>query len=153
MRVLHNDAESDDMMQDIFIEIWNRAGSYTPEKGKPLGWLITLARRRSIDRLRSRDAYGRAGDRLIKETQTHSENWKTHVEEDFAHNEMREHLRRVLAMLPIAQRQAVELAYFKGMSQREIAAHTGIPLGTIKTRLELAIKKLAVALCGFEDLL
>ncbi len=69
------------------------------------------------------------------------------------HAEMREHLNRVLATLPTAQREVIELAFYKGMSQREIAAQTGIPLGTIKTRIELAMKKITEALRGFEDLL
>jgi RNA polymerase sigma-70 factor (ECF subfamily) len=153
MKVLHNEAESDDMLQEIFVEIWDRASSYSPDKGKALGWIITLSRRRAIDRLRKREAYCRAEERLAEETKRHPQDWIAHVEEDIAHSEMREHLARVLCGLPEAQRQAIELAYYKGMSQREIAAHTGIPLGTIKTRLELGLKKITEALKGFEDLL
>jgi RNA polymerase sigma-70 factor (ECF subfamily) len=153
MRVLHNDAESDDMLQEIFLEIWDRAASYDPEKGKALGWIITLTRRRSIDRLRKREAYGRMEERLLVETQRMPNEHHTHVEDDVAHAEMREHLNRVLAFLPPAQKEVIEYAFYKGMSQREIAAHTGIPLGTIKTRIELAMKKITEALRGFEDLL
>ena len=153
MKVLHNEAESEDMLQEIFVEIWDRAGSYSPEKGKALGWIITLSRRRAIDRLRKREAYCRAEERLAEETKRQPNDWHAHVEEDIAHAEMREHLKRVMAVLPEAQRHAIELAYYKGMSQREIAAHTGIPLGTIKTRLELGLKKITEALKGFEDLL
>lgn len=153
MKVLHNEAESEDMLQEIFVEIWNRAANYSAEKGKPLGWIVTLSRRRSIDRLRKREAYCRAEDRLAEETKHQPNDWVAHVEDDVAHAEMREHLQRVLSALPEAQRQAIELAYYKGMSQREIAAHTGIPLGTIKTRLELGMKKISEALRGMEDLL
>lgn len=153
MRVLHNDAESDDMLQEIFVEIWNRASSYDSGKGKPLGWMVTLSRRRAIDRLRKREAYGRMEERLLEQTKHTPQSTNGQLEEDVAHAEMREQLNRVLSTLPPAQRQAIELAYYKGMSQREIAAMTGIPLGTIKTRLELGIKKLSDALAGFEDLL
>lgn len=153
MKVLHNDAESDDMVQEIYVEIWNRAGSYDPSKGKALGWIITLSRRRAIDRLRKREAYCRAEERLAEHTKEAPSEGVLHVEEDIAHAEMREHLQRVLATLPPAQKQAIEMAFYRGMSQREIAAHTGIPLGTIKTRLELGLKKVAEALKGFEDLL
>jgi RNA polymerase sigma-70 factor (ECF subfamily) len=153
MRVLHNDAESDDLLQEVYVEIWNRATSYDPAKGKPLGWMVTLSRRRAIDRLRKREAYGRMEERLLAETKHEPEESSAQLEEDVAHAEMREHLNRVLAKLPPAQKQAVELAYYKGMSQREIAAATGIPLGTIKTRLELGMKKLAEGLRGFEGLL
>ena len=153
MKVLHNDAESDDMVQEIFVEIWDRAGSYNPEKGKALGWIITLSRRRAIDRLRKREACCRAEERLADQSKQTPVEAVAHVEEDIAHAEMRKKLQRVLATLPPVQKEAVELAFYKGMSQREIAAHTGIPLGTIKTRLELGLKKVAEALKGFEDLL
>lgn len=153
MRVLHNDAESDDMLQEIFLEIWDRAASYDSHKGKALGWIITLTRRRSIDRLRKREAYGRMEERLLEETQRNPSDHFAHVEDDVAHAEMREHLNRVLATLPPAQKEVIEYAFYKGMSQREIAAHTGIPLGTIKTRIELAMKKITEALRGMEDLL
>jgi RNA polymerase sigma-70 factor (ECF subfamily) len=153
MRVLHNDAESDDMLQEIFMEIWDRAGSYDAAKGKALGWIITLTRRRSIDRLRKREAYGRMEERLLEESQRRPQDAVAFVEEEVAHAEMREHLNRVLATLPPAQREVIEHAFYKGMSQREIAAKTGIPLGTIKTRIELAMKKITEALRGMEDLL
>ena len=153
MRVLHNDAESDDMLQEIFVEIWDRAGSYDPLKGKALGWIVTLTRRRAIDRLRKREAYGRMEERLLQETKRDPQDSIAHVEDDVAHAEMREHLTRVMATLPVAQKEVIELAFYKGMSQREIAAATGIPLGTIKTRIELAMKKIADALRGMEDLL
>lgn len=153
MRVLHNDAESDDMVQEIFVELWNRAGNYDRSKGKPLGWIVTLARRRAIDRLRSREAYCRMEDRLLTATKHEPRESHSHVEEDAVHSEMREHIARVMASLPPAQQDVIELTYFRGMSQREIAAHTGIPLGTIKTRIELAMAKLSEALRGMEDLL
>ena len=152
MKVLHNNADADDLLQDVFVEIWDRAASYSSLKGKPLAWLATLTRRRSIDRLRKRETYGRAGERFAEETKRHSDGW-THVHEDLAQGEMNEHVQRALATLPEAQRNTIQLAYHGKMSQREIAAHTGIPLGTIKTRLELGLKKMAASLRGFEDLL
>ena len=85
MRVLHNDAESDDMLQEIFVEIWDRAGSYDPAKGKALGWIVTLTRRRAIDRLRKREAYGRMEERLLEETKRDPQDSIAHVEEDVAH--------------------------------------------------------------------
>jgi RNA polymerase sigma-70 factor (ECF subfamily) len=153
MKVLHNDAESDDVVQEAFLEIWERAAGYSREKGKALSWIVTLVRRRAIDRLRKREAYCRMEDRLLVATQRDPQDFMTHVEEDVEHSEMREHLQKVLRQLPIAQREAIEMAYYRGLSQRDIATMTGIPLGTVKTRLELGLKKLAEALRGFEDLL
>lgn len=152
LRVVNNEAEAEDLVQEIFMEIWTQSCNFAPEKGKPLGWMLTLARRRSIDRLRKRQAYQRAEDRLQLETEQQPEAW-THVtaDEDVEMADVRELLRKVLANLPEAQRQAVELAYYQGMSQREIAAATGIPLGTIKTRLELGLKKISEALKGMRD--
>jgi RNA polymerase sigma-70 factor (ECF subfamily) len=153
MKVLHNEAESDDLLQEVYVEIWDRAAGYSQEKGKALSWIVTLARRRAIDRLRKREAYCRMEGRLLEETQRNPQQFVAHVEQDVEHAEMREHLQRVMTVLPPPQRQAIEMAYYGGMSQRDIAAATGIPLGTIKTRLELGMKKLTEALRGFEDLL
>lgn len=152
MKVLHNDADTDDLLQDVFVEIWERAGSYDVLLGVPLAWLSTLTRRRSIDRLRKQETYCRVEDRLAEETQTRSDAW-THVHEDVSQSERSMHLSRALATLPESQRDAINFAYSAEMTQREIAAHTGIALGTIKTRLELGLRKMAVFLFGFEDLL
>jgi RNA polymerase sigma-70 factor (ECF subfamily) len=151
MKVLHNDADAEDLVQEVFMEIWDRAASYSPLAGRPLSWIATLTRRRSIDRLRKRETYCRFEDRFAEETRNHSDGW-THVHEDLAQGERNEHLQRALATLPEVQQNAIKLAYHGQMTQREIARHTGIPLGTIKTRLELGLRKMAVFLCGFEDL-
>jgi RNA polymerase sigma-70 factor (ECF subfamily) len=151
MRVLHNDADAQDVVQDVLLEIWERAASYDPMKGKPLSWIATLTRRRSIDRLRKRETHFRVEDRFARQAASQGEGW-THVQEDVEQIEMNQHLQRALASLPSAQRTAINFAYQKQMSQREIAALTGIPLGTIKTRLELGLKKMAASLCGLEDL-
>ncbi len=152
MKALHNDSDAEDMLQEVFIEIWNRAASYDPQLGRPLSWISTLARRRSIDRLRKRDAYCRVEARFAEEMKICGEGW-THVHEELSHAERHEHLTRALATLPEAQRVVLQLAYREQMTQREIAKHTGIPLGTIKTRLELGLRKMAACLFGFEDLL
>ncbi len=152
MRVIHNEAESEDLLQEIFYEIWKQSPNYAPEKGKPLGWIVTLTRRRAIDRLRKRQAYARVEERFQNEPEQQPEAWvRNTMEEDLELNDTRAVLRRILDGLPPAQREAVELAYFKGMSQREVSAHTGIPLGTIKTRLELGLKKISEALKGFKN--
>jgi RNA polymerase sigma-70 factor (ECF subfamily) len=144
-RVVHIDADVDDLIQDVFVEVWNRSQTYEETKGKVLGWLITMARRRAIDRIRRRQAYARAEERLRLETEA-QEVLHYHVEEDAVASERSEILQRALATLPDAQREALQMAFYQGLSQRQIAAKTGIPLGTIKTRLELAAKKVRVAL-------
>src|SRR5438034_4889919 len=75
LRVVHNEAEADDLLQEIFMEIWKQAKNFSPDKGKPLGWMVTLARRRAIDGLRKKQAYARAQERLQAETQQQSDAW------------------------------------------------------------------------------
>lgn len=147
VRVLHNEHSAEDLLQEVFLEVWRLANRYSQEKGKALGWMITLARRRAIDRLRREQAYFRVEERFQKETEQQPEAW-THsrVEDDIEAADLRNILADILETLPPAQKHAVELAFYKGMSQREIASYTNIPLGTIKTRLELGVRKIAARL-------
>ncbi len=152
MGVIHNDAEADDLLQEIYMEIWNQAAHYSAQKGKPLGWIVTLTRRRSIDRLRKKQAYARAEERLQNETEQQPEAWvHNSTEDDIEVSDTRRLIMGILKNLPPAQREAIDMAFYHGMSQREIAAKTGIPLGTIKTRLELGLKKISEALRGMKD--
>src|SRR3954454_21196732 len=147
VRVLHNEYSAEDLLQEVFLEVWRLAARYSSEKGKALGWMITLARQRAIDRLRREQAYFRVEERFQKETEQQPEAWThTRVEEDIEASDIRHILGTILETLPPAQKTAVELAFYKGMSQREIASHTNIPLGTIKTRLELGVRKIAMRL-------
>ena len=152
LRVVHNEAEADDLLQEIFMELWKQAKNFSAQKGKPLGWMVTLARRRAIDGLRKKQAYLRAGERLQNETEQQPDAWvhnATEEEIDFA--DTRVLIRKVISGLPPAQQQAIDLAFFRGMSQREIAAKTNTPLGTVKTRLELGLKKIYDGLKEFRD--
>ena len=147
-RIMNNESDIDDLVQEVFLELWNRAESYSEEKGKALGWMITLARRRAIDKLRKRQAYHRAEERLRLEPTAalhHS------VDEEANSGELTGIFKKLLEQLPEAQRHALHLSYYCGMSQREIAAKTGIPLGTVKTRLELALRKMRSAVLALGD--
>ncbi|MEP6685616.1 MAG: sigma-70 family RNA polymerase sigma factor [Verrucomicrobiota bacterium] len=152
LRVIHNEAEADDLLQEIFMEIWNQAKNFSAQKGKPLGWMVTLARRRAIDGLRKKQAYARAGERLQNETEQQPDAWVHNAtQEEISFSDTRILVRKVINMLPPAQQQAIELAFFRGMSQREIAANTNTPLGTVKTRLELGLKKIYDGLKELKD--
>jgi RNA polymerase sigma-70 factor, ECF subfamily len=143
LRVIHNESEADDLLQEIFMEIWNQAKNFSAQKGKPLGWMVTLARRRAIDGLRKKQAYARAEERLQSETEQQPDAWVHNTtQEEITFGDTRVILRKVIDSLPPPQQQAIELAFFRGMSQREIAANTNTPLGTVKTRLELGLKKI-----------
>jgi len=142
--VVNNDQDVDDLIQEVFLEFWNQAAHYDSAKGKVLGWIVTLARRRAIDRLRRRQAYFRASERMRAELAPAPAASES-VEDDVIADDASEILQRVIERLPDAQREAIQLAYYRGLSQREIAARTGIPLGTIKTRLDLAVSKVRSA--------
>ena len=152
LRVVHNEAEADDLLQEIFMEIWKQAKNFSPDKGKPLGWMVTLARRRAIDGLRKKQAYARAEERLQAETEQQSDAWAHNTTADeIVFGDTRVLIRKVIDRIPAAQQQAIELAFFRGMSQREIAAKTNTPLGTVKTRLELGLKKIYDGLKELKD--
>jgi RNA polymerase sigma-70 factor, ECF subfamily len=152
LRVVHNEAEADDLLQEIFMELWNQAKNFSAQKGKPLGWMVTLARRRAIDGLRKKQAYMRAGERLQNETEQQPDAWvHNSTEEEINFSDTRVLIRNVIRGLPPAQQRAIDLAFFRGMSQREIAAHTNTPLGTVKTRLELGLKKIYDGLKELKD--
>src|SRR5437764_15416446 len=144
--VVQEEAEADDVLQEIFIQVWKEAPRYSAKAGKPLGWMVTIARRRAIDRLRRRQAYCRARDRYEKRTVQDSQTPRQDAAEGFILNDLRHFLKKSLRALPRLQREAVELAFFKGLSHREIAIATRAPLGTVKTRLELGLQKLTHAL-------
>jgi RNA polymerase sigma-70 factor (ECF subfamily) len=152
IRVIHDEAEADDLLQEIFMQIWRQAKNYSQKKGQALGWIVTLTRRRAIDRLRKRQAYHRVTERLELETEHQPDSWvNNRIDNDILQDDLRAFLRKRIEALPILQRQAIDLAFFHGMSQREIAEHTHTPLGTIKTRLELGLRKLHDSVRGLRN--
>jgi RNA polymerase sigma-70 factor, ECF subfamily len=145
--VVHEEGDADDVLQDILLQIWHEADHYSPKAGKLLGWVVTLARRRAIDRLRRKQAYCRAKERYqehVIEAPARTDNPSSNNE--ISRSDLRRFLHGRLNVLPDPQREALELAFFAGMSHREIAAVTRAPLGTVKTRLELGLQKLTQSL-------
>jgi RNA polymerase sigma-70 factor, ECF subfamily len=146
--VVHEEGDADDVLQDILIQIWREAGHYSPKAGKLLGWVVTLTRRRAIDRLRRKQAYCRAKERYQNyvEQQPQATPQLRGSDMEIERTDLRRFLHKRLNDLPQYQREAIKLAFFTGMSHREIAAVTGAPLGTVKTRLELGLQKLTQSL-------
>jgi RNA polymerase sigma-70 factor (ECF subfamily) len=150
--VLHDHFEADDVLQETFMEIWVQAKAFSPEKGQPLGWMITMTRRRSIDRLRKREAYMRLKDRFLNEPKPSvPASLNDASVKEVILSDTRSFLHKALKSLPEAQKEAVTLAYFSQLSQRQIAKVTDTPLGTVKTRLELGLKKMAAAVGDAKD--
>src|ERR1700741_5512643 len=94
--VVHEEAEADDVLQEIFIQVWEEAGRYSPKAGKPLGWMVTIARRRAIDRLRRRQAYARARERYQKGLTNETSNSTRQADEVFVLNDLRHFLKECL---------------------------------------------------------
>lgn len=130
LRILGDAAEAEDVLQEVFLQIWDKSGTFNAQLGKPSSWVITLARHRSLDRLRS----SIRRFRLSEQMQTAATE-EVH-EPDFADStEKAKAIRAAINTLPNEQRQAIELAYFGGLSQSEISAQLQEPLGTIKARI------------------
>lgn len=143
-QVLQDEAEAEDVLQESILQIWREGKSYSAVLGKPLGWLVTIARRRAIDRVRRRAAYTRAKDRFEVYVETEPRSWlQSCTREDNSAADIRRFLEREMSRLPDPQREALKLSFFSGLSHRQIAAQTRTPLGTVKTRLELGLRKLS----------
>jgi len=127
------------VVQETFIQVWRQAASYDSRRGGAMAWIATIARSRAIDRLRARAAAGRA-EAVVHEPDPPSVPAPLEIAEQ---RQLRERVQGALAELPEEQRSVLELAYFQGLSQSEIAGRLGHPLGTVKTRVRLGLAKLA----------
>lgn len=150
-RILADADEADDVVEETFWQAWRTAGRYDPSRGSVQTWLLTIARTRSLDRLRARrrrreqsaDAEGPDGSGSIASLAADATADTTATAEQ---GEQRRIVRAALAALPPEQKATLELAYFGGLSQSEIAAQMNEPLGTVKTRTRMALQKLRDAL-------
>lgn len=139
LRLTRRPGTAEEVTQDAFLTLWRKAGQFDAERGSLSTWLMTFVRHRAIDALRSGARRERsveleaAADRLEAPARTH---------EEVARREESLAARRLVKELPSDQREVIELAYFGGLSQGEIAAEVGIPLGTVKGRSRLALEKL-----------
>ena len=141
LNVLHEEGDTDDVLHDVFIQLWDHADRFVAERGLH-GFLVTLARRRALDRLRRRLAYRRATDRLESQLRAEFQDRMRGRGMKPSNFDLSELLWRMIRLLPEPQQEVVQLTFFEGMSQLEIAAQKSIALGTVKTRLQLAQKKL-----------
>jgi RNA polymerase sigma-70 factor (ECF subfamily) len=139
LRILADHSAAEEVLLDVYAQVWRQAGAYNRERGTPLAWLTTIARSRAIDRLRrTRHEQQRTGplDEALRGAGGES------VEEGVRAGEVRAVVRAALDALVPEQREVIELAYYGGMSHSEIAAARGLPLGTVKTRTRLGMMRL-----------
>ena len=139
LRILRERGEAEEVVQDVFLQVWRQAESYSRDRGTPEAWLITMTRSRGIDKLRSR----RRRDEMVRPAEN-AERLPEPVAVETASGpaEARATLGGVLGDLPAVQRSVLELAYFDGLTQTEIAARLGEPLGTVKTRMRGGLERL-----------
>ena len=143
LRMLGGAEDAQEVLQETFIQIWNRAHMFDQSRGTEAAWLLSIARSRGIDRIRSRKTRSQREADAGREISIRSESVDKEQGVQLAILAEEQRLvREALKELPEAQRKALELAYFDGMSQSEIAEALSEPLGTVKTRMQLGMKKL-----------
>jgi len=138
LRVLKDAGEAEDVMQEIFVQVWKNPGAFVSGKGSLGGWLVVVARNRSIDMIRRR--------RPTEQVELFALPSSTNLAREAERNSLLGKIRGVMVSLPEEQRNSVELAFFEGLSHSEIAEKTGDPLGTVKTRIRLALTTIRKAL-------
>jgi RNA polymerase sigma-70 factor (ECF subfamily) len=144
LRVLGDASAAEEVLLDVYTQVWRQAANYSAERGAPLAWLTTIARSRAIDRLRAGRTERERTEPL--DVSLYRAAASDDVEEEWAVRESQGAVRAALEGLAPEQRELIELAYFRGMSHSEIAAARGLPLGTVKTRIRLGMSKLRDAL-------
>jgi RNA polymerase sigma-70 factor (ECF subfamily) len=151
LRILLNAEDAQEVLQETFVKVWTSARMFDSVRGSEVAWLISIARSRGIDKLRARKIRGDRENDAGREISIHSSFVERAKGADEAiRSQERTAVRGALAELPEAQRVALELAYFEGLSQSEIAERLSEPLGTIKTRMQLGMKKLRERLRAFQ---
>jgi RNA polymerase sigma-70 factor (ECF subfamily) len=152
LRITGERADAEEVVLDVFAQVWREAGRFNPDRGSPGAWFGTLTRSRALDLLRARSRRGRlraAVERVAPDQVPVLPAAVTGPEETVDLAERSVQVRAALAGLPEPQRAVIELAYFGGLSQSEIAAELGEPLGTVKTRVRAGMQKLREALQPF----
>ena len=140
LRILNEHALAEEVLLDVYMQVWQQASSYDELRGSPMAWMLTIARSRAIDRLRS----GRQESLLRESFEGFEENIRSEIDVEGTAASAEEHgkVRDALERLPVEQREVIELAYYGGLSHSEIALQLEQPLGTVKTRIRLGMMKL-----------
>jgi RNA polymerase sigma-70 factor (ECF subfamily) len=144
--MLRQEALAEEATQDIFLNIWLKASSYNAERGEPRAWIMSVAHHKVVDIIRSRRRNITMTDPKDYETLDLLPSTQMPTAEEAELNLERDRIRKALSILPPAQKEVIVMAYFQGLSQSEIAEKLGQPLGTVKTRVRLAMQKLRAEL-------
>ena len=148
LKVLRSPEHAQEVTQEVYVEIWKQASTYKPDKGSVVAWMATMAHRRAVDRVRSVSSEVARDERyaFIDLERESDEVW-----DSVAQKYDVERVREALGHLTPIQRQAIQLAYYEGLTQSQIATQLNLPLGTIKTRIRDGLRRLGEALGGAES--
>lgn len=142
LRVLASESDAEDVTQEVFFMLWEKAPMYDPSRGKPITWVMTMTRNKAIDRLRSLHRRFRLQDEVQKEAGKEEQLSEREPFEDLDHQEKGRLVRSAVMKLNKQQREAIEMVYFGGLTQQEIAARLHEPLGTVKARIRRGMLRL-----------
>jgi RNA polymerase sigma-70 factor (ECF subfamily) len=144
VRVLGSRSEAEEVLQEVFLQVWRQASRYEPGRSTPRGWMLVLARSRALDCVRSREARHRRESEVSADGPRHES--APSGTEGLEEKERQELVSSALELLPVEQRRCIELAFFEGLTQSQIASRLDAPLGTVKSRIHLGMNKLRQAL-------
>ena len=147
LRILSDRETAEDVVQECFLSVWRNASGFDPDRSSFRTWFVTIVRNRSFDKLRSRAAQ----PRISPEAEIADHPAADDVAATVSRNLTAERVRQGLAVLPDEQRRTLELAYYGGLTQSEIAERMGVPLGTVKGRVRMATSKLREQLSGLQQ--
>ncbi len=138
LRILRSAADAEDVVQEVWVQVWKRVATYDPRRGSLAAWLVTVARTRALDKYRSMSSRRKAESKVDPDPVAPAVDPSTSA----AHRQLSEKVRGALGQLAPQQRQVLEVAYFEGLSQSEIAERMNAPLGTVKSWTRQALMRL-----------
>lgn len=141
-RVLNDHQDTEDIMQEVLMQVWQKAHLYEPSKGKPMTWVTTMARNRAIDRIRSKQRRSRLNDDFEHQNKVEQPEFVEDTSDLLIAKEADTVVQNAVMELTPEQRQAIQLAYFNGLTQSEIADQLNEPLGTVKARIRRGVQRL-----------
>jgi RNA polymerase sigma-70 factor, ECF subfamily len=151
--ILRDQKESEDVLQEAFLQMWKRIATYEPRRSSLFTWAVMISRHKAIDRLRSRQRQIRLNEAVASETDTAlpASGPADRADDALVRSDERERMRAALAQLNEGQRQAIDLAFFGGLTQTQISERLGTPLGTVKARIRRGLLALREHLGGLSS--